>query len=281
MKKILSLMALTLLAACGSREGGNDDLDITSKFNGTWNIYEEIVKNGDGSITYYALPWGGLVGEVKERNMPVDWTKYEGIKFEFAEPTKVATQIMVSDKLKTWGKPGITSLTCYFDGQNVHNVDEVALQASDTTTLKISKISLQPGGSTWEKTLVWKGDCHFGNWENGFVIKPEKFTTAHEGDKLEIVFTTDKSNRDVHYWMLKTIINETEQTLEGNSNELNEWGCATMGKGATSYRIMLTANDIDRLRDKGAFINGYYNNVTQCNLLRRGIGTTDNINQQE
>ena len=81
--------------------------------------------------------------------------------------------------------------------------------------------------------------------------------------------------------MLKTIINETEQTLEGNSNELNEWGCATMGKGATSYRIMLTANDIDRLRDKGAFINGYYNNVTQCNLLRRGIGTMDNNNQQE
>ena len=281
MKKILSLMALTLLAACGSRESGNDDLDITSKFNGTWNIYEEIVNNGDGIITYYALPWGGLVGEVKERNMPVDWTKYEGIKFEFAEPTKVATQIMVSDKLKTWGKPGITSLTCYFDGQNVHNVDEVALQASDTTTLKISKISLQPGGSTWEKTLVWKGDCHLGNWENGFVIKPEKFTTAHEGDKLEIVFTTDKSNHDVHYWMLKTIINETEQTLEGNSNELNEWGCATMGKGATSYRIMLTANDINRLRDKGVFINGYYNNVTQCNLLRRGIGTMDNNNQQE
>lgn len=281
MKKILSLMALTLLAACGSREGGNDDLDITSKFNTTWNIYEEIVNNGDGIITYYALPWGGLVGEVKERNMPVDWTRYEGIKFEFAEPTKVATQIMVSDNLKTWGKPGITSLTCYFDGQNVHNIDEVALQASDTTTLKISKISLQPGGSTWEKTLVWKGDCHLGNWENGFVIKPEKFTTAHEGDKLEIVFTTDKSNRDVHYWMLKTIINGTEQTLEGNDNELNQWGCATMGKGATSYRIMLTANDINRLRDKGVFINGYYNNVTQCNLLRRGIGTTDNNNQQE
>ena len=81
--------------------------------------------------TYDALPWGGLVADVKYRNMPVDWSNYESITFEFAEPTKVPTQIMVSDKLKTVGKAGISSLTCYFDGQDLKSVNEVALQASN------------------------------------------------------------------------------------------------------------------------------------------------------
>ncbi len=273
MKKLLTLFVLAALVACGSETNDNGDLVITSKFKSTWNIYEGIVHNNDGSITYYALPWGGLVGVVKERNMAVDWSGYESIRFDFSEPTKVPTQIMISDKLKTWGKAGITSLTCYFDGQNVKNIDEVALQASDTTVIKVTSVTLTPDGSKWESTPIWEGDCHQGNWEKGFVIKPEKFTTAYEGDKLEIVFTTDKSNPDVKYWMMKTIINGTDQTLEGNDNELNKWGCATMGKEATSYRIVLTANDIAALRDKGMFINGYYNNITKCNLLKKSYNS--------
>ena len=44
-----------------------------------------------------------------------------------------------------------------------------------------------------------------------------------------------------------------------------------MGQAATSYRILLTANDVKNLREKGLFVNGYYTNVTQVNLLRRGI----------
>lgn len=51
---------------------------------------------------------------------------------------------------------------------------------------------------------------------------------------------------------------------DGNSNSM-------MGQTATSYRILLTANDVKSLREKGLFVNGYYTNVTQVNLLRRGI----------
>jgi hypothetical protein len=51
---------------------------------------------------------------------------------------------------------------------------------------------------------------------------------------------------------------------DGNSNSM-------MGQAATSYRILLTANDVKNLREKGLFVNGYYTNVTQVNLLRRGI----------
>ncbi len=276
MKKTFFAFAIFLLSACGTNNYNDEEQDITSKFNSTWNIYESITRNDDGSITYYALPWGGLVGSLKEHNMSVDWSGYESIRFEFSEPTKVPTQIMVSDKLKTWGKAGITSLTCYFDGQDVRTIDEVALQASDTTVIRLKNVTLTPGTSYWESTPIWKGHCVQGNWENGFVIKPEKFTTAYEGDKLEIIFTTDKSDPKVTYWMLKTIYNQTDQTLEGNDNQLNKWGCATMGKEATSYRIVLTAHDVNMLREKGMFINGYYNTITQCNLLKRGIDANSN-----
>ena len=246
MKNVLLLLTCWAFVACGSTAVDDSEFSIISKFNSTWNIYEELVHNSDGSITYYALPWGGLVGSVKERNMSVDWSKYESIRFDFAEPTKVPTQIMVSDKVKTWGKAGITSLTCYFDG--------VALQASDTTVITVKSVYLSPGNVVWEATPIWEGNCEQGNWEKGFVIKPENFTTAYEGDKLEIVFTTAKSNPNVTFWLLKTIYNGTDSTLEGNASELNDWGCAT----------------IEMLREKGAFINGYYNNITQCNLLKKG-----------
>ena len=219
MKNVLLLLTCWAFVACGSTAVDDSEFSIISKFNSTWNIYEELVHNSDGSITYYALPWGGLVGSVKERNMSVDWS---------------------------------------------------ALQASDTTVITVKSVYLSPGNVVWEATTIWEGNCEQGNWQNGFVIKPENFTTAYEGDKLEIIFTTAKSDPNVTFWLLKTIYNGTDSTLEGNSSELNDWGCATMGKEATSYRIVLTAHDIEMLREKGVFINGYYNNITQCNLLKKG-----------
>jgi hypothetical protein len=246
-----------------------DNLDITEKFNGTLNIYEQFKRNDDGDIVYYATRWGGLVGTVTKQNMPVDWSGYESVTFQFAQPTTVGTQIMISERLKTAGKPGITSLTCYFDGQDVSSVEEVLLQASDTTTIHLRRVFLTPNDGTWESIPVWQGNCAFGNWENGFVIPAEKFVTADEGDKVEFIFTTDRSNPDVSYWLFKTIYNQTDSTLQGNDNELNKWGCAMVGKESTVYRIVLTAHDAERIREKGIFVNGYYNTVTQCNLLRK------------
>lgn len=268
-KPLLSLLLISFCCSCVQTNVEEDKLDITNKFNTTWNIYERAVQNDDGSITYQAVPWGGLVGVVKENNMGVDWSGYESVRFEFAEPTNVPTQIMVSNELKTWGKPGITSLTCYFDGHNLKSVDEIALQAGDTATLVVKSVRLTPSDGTWESATLWDGYCILGNWEDGFVVNPEQFNNASAGDKLEFVFKTDKSDPSVNYWLLKTIYNGTDHALEGNSSELNQWGCASMGGDATSYRIVLTANDAYNLRTNGLFVNGYYNVVTQCNLLHK------------
>lgn len=274
-RPLLSLLLVSLFCSCAHVDSEEDKLNITKKFNTTWNIYEKIVQNDDGTITYQALPWGGLVGIVKENNMSVDWSGYESITFDFAEPTKVPTQIMVSDALKTWGKPGITSLTCYFDGHNMKSVDEIALQAGDTATLVVRGVRLTPTEGTWEQTNLWDGYCIMGNWQDGFVVTADQFSDVSEGDKLEFLFTTDRSNPEVKYWLLKTIFNGTDQTLEGNSTELNEWGCATMSANASSYRIVLTENDAARLHSNGLFVNGYYNTITQCNLLRKHYDEAD------
>ena len=269
MTKLLMAVGLVGLMACSDKKDADDELNLMPRFDTTWNIYESYEKQEDGSIVYNSLPWGGLVASVKENNLPVDWSDYESVTFEFAEPTNVVTQIMVNSSLKTWGKPGIKSLTCYFDGQNVKSVSEVVLQTADTGRVVLSKAYLSPKDATWTPISLWKGNCEFGNWQNGFLLRPEKFQDAYEGDKLEFVFSTETSNPEVSYWLIKTAINTTPKPLEGNSNEQNPWGCVQISKGATVYRIILTANDVVNLREHGLFVNGYYINITQCNLLQK------------
>ena len=269
MKKILLISLATVTLTACRQEVQEDKYDITSKFRATYNIYESFTNNDDGSITYYASAWGGLVGVMKEHNLPVDWTPYESITFQFAEPTKVETQVQISEEVKTWGREGISSLTCFFDGLDVRNVSEVLFQATDSTTITIKNVRLTPIASNWDSRTIWEDECHFGNWENGIYLPPEHFTNLSEGDKLEFIFTTDRTDFGRTYWQFKTIYATTEMTLEGNYNELNKWGCATVGRDATHYRIALTANDIAKLKELGLFVNGYYNIVTKVNLLRK------------
>lgn len=272
MRKTIILAVTVLLTACDffSHDSKNDDnQNLTSKFRTTWNIHEKAELGSDGTIIYHALPWGGLVGSVKEHNLPVDWSEYESISVEFAEPTQVATQIIVASRLLTGGQKGITTLTCNFDGQDVTSVNDVALQAASEGVVKIKRIYLTPATSYWKPDSIWGGNCSFGDWEKGFVIRAENFRKAMAGDKLEFLFTTDKSKPEVNYWLFKTIYSGTDKTLSGNKTEQNKWGCVNVGERSTVYRITLTAEDVVNLQKSGLFVNGYYNIVTRCNLLRK------------
>lgn len=272
MKTIWAMLASVMLMACMSNNNDDDGLNLTSKFNGTWNIHESFEKNKDGSITYHAIPWSGLVASVREQNLPVDWSDYESISVEFSEPTKFGTQISISDQIKVFGKTGITTLTCYFDGQDVSQVGDVIIQTAENGTITIKRVYLTPGTSVWDSTPIWTGECNFANWENGIIVPAEKFLDAQEGDKLEFLYKTDTSDPNVVYWQFKTIYNGTEKTLEGNASNLNDWGCALVGHSGI-FRIRLTANDIKELRKNGMFVNGYYTIINQVNLLKRGVAS--------
>lgn len=268
---LLAIITIILPSSCTLPWMQEDDpLNITSKFKATWNVHEKFEQNIDGSITYHSVTWGGLVGLVKEHNLPVDWTGYESITLEFAEPTKVETQLLVAGIL-CFGRKGISKLTCYFDGVDMRQVDQVVLQTSKPTTMTIKSVTLSPASNSWDSAPIWEGECIFGNWQDGFVIKPEQFSTAMEDDKLEFIYTADYSDPKRTYWQIKTVYNTTDHTLEGNYNEQNDWGCTQVGRDATVYRIRLTAKDVKELKKKGLFVNGYYVNVTQVNLLRKGV----------
>jgi hypothetical protein len=275
MKKLLTIMASMVMVACGSNSDG-DSLDLTSRFNGTWNIHEKFEKGDNGEIIYHAIPWGGLVGSMRERNLPVDWTPYESVSVEFAEPTKVGTQLLIKDRLRVFGKPGITKMTCYFDGQDVTQIDEVAIQSSDSSILKVKRVYLTPGSSVWDSTPIWEGHCVFGDWEEGFIIPGDKFLDAVAGDKLEFIYEVDRSDPKVEYWQFKTIYNGTDSTLEGNADQLNAWGCCHVGESGV-LRIRLSENDVKELRKIGMFVNGYYNIVTKVNLLKKGVSQENAI----
>lgn len=268
-KRLLPLMTIGLLLACsGQPNKEEDENSLLSRFNSTMNIHESVVKNADGTVTYQAVEWGGLIGTVKEHNLPVDWSEYESVTIDFATPPKVETQLLVSDKYKAYGKAGISSLTCNFDGQDVSSIDEVTLQAATPGTIVVKDVRLTPVTTNWKKVPLRTVACTFGNWQDGFTLQPDLFAQAHQGDKLEFLYTTDTSNPELENWLIKTIYGGTETTFEGNDNALNKWGCAPVGRRSTVYRIPLTAKDVANLKKKGAFVNGLNLNVTQVNLLQ-------------
>ena len=104
-KQLLVMASAVLFFSCEmEKKVVEDDTNVISKFNCTWNIYEKCQTNDDGTVVYKSVPWGGLVGTFLDKNMPVDLSAYESITFEFAEPTTVPTQILVADRFKTWGE---------------------------------------------------------------------------------------------------------------------------------------------------------------------------------
>jgi hypothetical protein len=52
-----------------------------------------------------------------------------------------------------------------------------------------------------------------------------------------------------------------------------------IGQAATSYRVRLTSKDVKEIKKKGLFVNGFFVDVTQVNLLRRGAGNSGDVHE--
>ena len=146
MRKVFTLIALML---CGfsvkAQEQEQEIVDITAGFTYCWNQAESLTHNDDNSITFNSVAWGGLASWLDG----ADWSDYEKIVFEFAEPTTVDTQLLVqladNSEVSTWGDVGITELVCSFEATDMSVVNQVALQTSDATTITIKRIYLVVG----------------------------------------------------------------------------------------------------------------------------------------
>ena len=132
--------------------GGEEFVDITSNFTYTWNADETLEFNEDGSITFNSQTWGGMAAWFAVDDVPVDWSGYSKVVFEYAEPTTVNTQILVGDA-KAWGDVGITSLECSFEGVDMSAISQIALQTSEPTTLVVKRVYLVVGGASGIKDV--------------------------------------------------------------------------------------------------------------------------------
>ena len=141
---------------------GVPDLDLTSQFKKVWNESESFDKNADGTITYHAAQWGGLVAEL---NNTIDFSIYKSLVVEFAEAPTVKTQfyIEIGDEWNKWGEykkdtdAGVTSFEYDFASNylsNLNKIRQVALQAADAADIKISRIYLKGV----------EGEAGFGNY---------------------------------------------------------------------------------------------------------------------
>ena len=114
-----------------------EPIDMTNRFTYCWNNAESVTADNDGTL----IQWGGLACWLGE----ADWSDYSKLVFEFAEPTTVVTQLLAmtaAGNISSQEQPGAEKIELSFEGKDVSNVSQVALQTANPATLKISRIYL-------------------------------------------------------------------------------------------------------------------------------------------
>ncbi len=164
---------------------------------------------------------------------------------------------------------GATNQEIAFDltAENIEKMataNEINIQGMNVVVVKCV---LEINNSSTSSSSIWEGECNFGSWANGFKIDAAKFGDASEGDRVQFVYTTTK-NESEDWYQFKTIFDGTDETLSSNSSDLNDYGCASVAYGTTSYSIKLNAADIEKLKTTGMYINGKDIVVTQVNLIK-------------
>lgn len=261
MKKFFTLMVATFAAVCSFAQSRTTLWEGEQIMDATWpNVGVELTnlataKAGDNIVVTVskvdasinsAWQWGSQVFLKVNSGADGGWVDMEGTSaVGLKEPGEAKFEI--TDKALEQFK-GATSF--FVQGMCVV-VSKVELESAVATT----------------STQIWSGECVFGNWAEGFNVPAEKFADASAGDILEFVYTTDTNTKET-WWQFKTIFSGTEETLSSNKDDLNEYGCASVASSSTSYKIVLNAEDVAKLKETGMFVNGHFIIVTAVNLIQ-------------
>lgn len=118
-----------------------EEFDLTKDWN-TWNANESVAYNADGTLTFNAAVWGGLAKWLGG----ADWSNYDELVFEFAEPTTVPVQVYVQysegDPGLQYHNPGVTSASITLDPARKGNVSQFALQSAEEASINVKSIYL-------------------------------------------------------------------------------------------------------------------------------------------
>ena len=238
-QRIISLFSLLLTAVTLMAQHQNDIVDITSKFTHCWNEAESIERNSDGSITFHAQKWGGLVYWVDG-----DWSAYSQLVFELAEPSPCAVQPLVlypngASSDSHYMGAGTTKAYVDLSAEKRSHVNQVALQTSEPATIVISRIYLvkeqlpdygeQKGQLCINELMQSNIDCimdDLNEFPDSWVELYNSGTTPVNLGKYKLGLTADAASA----WQLPTrTINAGEHVLVY---------CDKEGKGLhTSFRL--------------------------------------------
>jgi hypothetical protein len=103
-------------------------------------------------MTFNCVAWGGISKWLGG----ADWSQYNSLVFEFAQPTTVATQAFVqyaaedaagSTNATQWADAGATSVSIDLD-ERKNAVNQFALQGSDVSTIIIKAVYLTKNDAT-------------------------------------------------------------------------------------------------------------------------------------
>ena len=205
-------------------EGGNggetitfDPTNLIPNFTYCWNPAESVEVNADGTLTFNTAAWGGVAAWLGDDG--VDFSAYKYLVFEFAEATTVATQPFIeyangTANTTNWTAAGVTKAYAEIDAAGAGTVKQIACQASDPTTLVITKIYLtndDPSASNTEpnpgeegETVLWEGEALVNGWGNqpGFLSDGGAELTAAGaavGDILRIYCSAPDDNWQVEF----------------------------------------------------------------------------------
>lgn len=177
---------------------GGDNYDLTSRFVNNnnpsfWGQGESLSVN-NGIITYNAAKDGGLAVWF---GASMDMSSYPSVVVEFAEPTEVPTKLIVQtgDASNVWAtvaqsaNAGVNQIEFVFVENSISNwhrgnaISQIAIQANENTTLKISRIYL-------------KGEAGVQGYGQYLVVDNEQVPILHSDNNLYCGETKKKDNGD-------------------------------------------------------------------------------------
>lgn len=294
MKKLFTLVCGMMLALSANAAL---ELDMSNLTNGWGSSYDSDTK----TISYEAEAWGGRGWGLSTMGGEMfDYSDYDYVVVQIASAT-VKPKVVVeftdgvvvkdengNDKYKTKeSKEAVGSLAdTYLAVPLVSNLDYLDQIYIQNFTWQSEKPNNPAGTITLVKAFLctesefnafleankpsscWEGSNDFGTtwkWEDRVEISKNPFATVKEGDILKFTYTEDSS---LSYWQLKLVSNDN--VLEGCKAEVNEYGCVTMGEGATTYSVKLTASDVETLKANGLLIQGYGVTLTKVEIVEGG-----------
>lgn len=175
---------------------GQSNGDLTRKFTGVWQNGESVNYNND-VLTYTSVQWGGMSYWIS--NEGENWSTFDKLVFEFAEPTPVKTKVCIETtnigNVDKETEVGATRIELDIKDKNV-NAKQVWFQAYDATTFKISKIYLVGEAPVATPIVYYDPNGYLLGDDNKVMFYSSSNTNMYGGTIIELTENEMKTTQD-------------------------------------------------------------------------------------